>query len=88
MREAGPSIRAAKTADRYALIMIPLTHPEEGATKEEQDAWETQCDRCGMQCMGIDFHTGALSFDLVGGGKANITFGLCRTCKMREVGGE
>jgi hypothetical protein len=76
-----------RLAEQYTVVMLMLTEPPEEATKEERDAWETQCDRCGAQCKGKDFHTGSLTPNQFGG-RINITFGLCPACKTLEVGGE
>ena len=73
-----------RVANDYALVLIPLTEPDENATPAEREAWETSCDRCGAQCLGMDFHTGAVTVRPYGR-DVTLTFGLCERCQKLEA---
>jgi len=83
---AMPTLRVAK-ATHYALVMIPLTEPDEDASEGERDIWEFACDRCGADCRGKDFHTGAVTVEPEGQ-RVTFTFGLCEACHKLEAATE
>lgn len=80
LRLAEPALQAMTD---YPVVLIPLSDPPEHATEAERAAWETQCDRCGAQCRGKNFHTGAVTVK-PSGREITFTFGLCEDCQKLE----
>lgn len=64
--------------DGRTVMMTPLTEPPEGASQDEQDAWEFTCDNCGRYCPESMWmaHTERSAF----GVQVLFMFGVCPPC--------
>jgi len=78
MRDVMGHLGWALVKSQQALLMTPLTEPNENATQAEMDAWEHSCDNCGKPSKG-DLWTGSVSRS-VDGVQVVITFGACGRC--------
>jgi hypothetical protein len=74
--------RDSEIAD-YAVILTPLTEPEEGSSAQEMARWERTCDNCSAFCPGLNFWTGHVVRDFHGR-QVIFTFGTCSKCAGKE----
>lgn len=78
------ALMVEKTGGKFpegALVAMPLTEPDDGASQEEIERWDRSCDNCGKFIpLGELLYTGSLMRELESGQRVLINFGACATC--------
>lgn len=81
MRDKMGELGWAMIRKQLALLMTPLTEPDEGSSPEEIARWERTCDNCGAFVPdGELFYTGQLVREFHGE-QVILIFGVCPVCK-------
>lgn len=72
------SAKKAVNISDYDTLVMPLTEPPEGATRQRIQMWERTCDNCGRFCPGgLNAGHAHREWD---GLPVLVFFGACNTC--------